>query len=74
METKNTVLGLFEKIFKLEKPSEEMHFTELGAKSIDVMKLQIELKKQFGIKMDFRTLYSLGSVNAISEYICEQIG
>jgi acyl carrier protein len=73
MENRNVVSGIFEKVFGIEKPSPDLHFTELGADSIGVMKLQIEIRKQFGFKIDFRKLYSLGSVNEIGDYISANV-
>ena len=74
MENRKVVSEIFEKVFGVEKPSPEQHFTELGADSIGVMKLQIEIRKQFGLKIDFRELYSLGSIDKISDFIVANVG
>ena len=36
------------------------------------MKLQIEMRKRFGVKVDFRTLYERGSAAALAAYLTEQ--
>lgn len=66
-----SIIEMFGKFFNVEQPDRTMHFSELGGKSVDAMKLQIELRKQFGIKMDFRTIYKLGTIEAMGQYILE---
>lgn len=47
-------------------------FLELGGTSIEAMKIQIEIRKAFGVKMKMDTLYELGSVERIAERICNE--
>ncbi len=72
-KTEQKITEMFKKIFKIENPDKNMHFSELGGKSVDAMKFQIELRKQFGVKIDFRTIYKLGSVETLAEYIAEKL-
>lgn len=73
METNKILKKMFIENFNLEDAQENVHFLELGAKSIDVMKLQIAIKKQFGVKIDFKSLYSLGSIEAIADYLNKNV-
>lgn len=66
------VKAVFEEVFRVEDPDVNATFSELGGKSIDAMKLQIEMRKRFGVKVDFRTLYERGSAAALVAYLTEQ--
>lgn len=66
------VKRIFEDVFSIENPDVDLTFSEMGGKSVDAMKLQIELRKQLGVKVDFRTLYSLGSIRALARHIAER--
>lgn len=66
------VKAVFEEVFRVEDPDVNATFSELGGKSIDAMKLQIEMRKRFGVKVDFRTLYERGSAVALAAYLTEQ--
>ncbi|SDM44704.1 acyl carrier protein [Lachnospira pectinoschiza] len=72
-ETSKILTEMFIDNFNLDEAKEDIHFLELGAKSIDVMKLQIAIKKKFGVKIDFKTLYGLGTINAIAEYVNKSV-
>lgn len=72
----NTVVNekmknIFCKAFSFETVDEEQSFLALGGKSIGVMQLQMEILKEFSVKIEFPKLYKLGSIQAIAEYIIE---
>ena len=51
--------------------SNEASFSDLGGVSMDAMKIQMEIRKQFGKKISVETLYDLGSVSKIAERILQ---
>ncbi len=65
------VKKIFEDVFHMEDPDGDTHFSKMGGKSVDAMKLQIELRRLFGVKVDFRTLYELGSIQSIATYVAD---
>ena len=72
-EIEKLTLDIFRNVFNVEEINKDTHFIKMGGKSIDAMKIQIELRKQFGVKIDFKTLYQLGSIYKISEHILEKM-
>ncbi len=66
------IATIFERVFKLENPNRDLTFTQLGGRSVEAMQLQIELRHEFDVKLDFRSLYELGSIKAIAGYLAYQ--
>lgn len=51
--------------------SDEHSLIELGGTSMDMLKLQMELRRAFGKKISIETLYEIGSVAGIAERVVE---
>lgn len=68
------LLKIWRSALEIDKINIEDNFYDLGGQSIALMKIVLDIEKQFAVKIDYKTFIEVnGNIAGLSEYISKKM-